>query len=686
MTSPFTTSRASRPADRAGRRVRGLLLALIGLTLALGPATAARAQTPPPGTRTMRLNLIDGRTWPTVTLNFNLRSLDNTALGTLAPPQFAVTENGTTQQITRVALGKEIGTPLAVVLVLDTSGSMRGEKLTAAEAAAAGFLNALGPNDEAALVPFSTEVGKPTPFTADRSVLDQALQAQVAQGNTALYDALFEAAQVASQAAAGRRRAIVLLTDGQDTSSLKAPLNSVQAAKDAGALVYTIGVGGDTDSEVLGALSTPTGGRYIPAAGPADLQAIYVQLAQELAGQYLLIYRSTTQVHKAYELIRVEMHYTTPTGETLTQVGYYRPPASAIVPEAAPALPTALPVAQVPIPAGLPADPAAAPPVVAAPPTVDNASLQTARVVGMIAGLLAAAAVLLAFGGLLLVRAPTLVGERLNRYVATPELGAPEVPANFSARVLYPMFDSLGRRLQRLTPAGYLEQLGRLISQAGPSYRMRRAGFLGMQLGLGIVGLVLVGGWALLAAPHDGLRIALAAGLGVFAGIYLPYFQLTRRVTQRKRALVRALPAALDFMAIMVEAGTGFDGALAELVRRWRNTLTDEFALLLIDFQIGKPRRDAWRDLSTRTQVPDLNAFVIAMMQSEQTGSSIAHILRTQADQLRIRRRQRAEEEARTAPVKMLIPLALFIFPCLLIVILGPAIPQILQSLVHLGG
>ena len=124
-------------------------------------------------------------------------------------------------------------------------------------------------------------------------------------------------------------------------------------------------------------------------------------------------------------------------------------------------------------------------------------------------------------------------------------------------------------------------------------------------------------------------------------------FWLARRVTRRKAALLRSLPGALDFLAINVEAGMGFDAALAEVTRRWHNPLTDEFALMLIDFQIGKPRKDAWRDLVRRTQVPDLTSFVTAMLQNEQVGSSIGNILRVQAEHMRVRRRQRAEEAAR---------------------------------------
>ena len=122
---------------------------------------------------------------------------------------------------------------------------------------------------------------------------------------------------------------------------------------------------------------------------------------------------------------------------------------------------------------------------------------------------------------------------------------------------------------------------------------MAGCGAGGAPVGLGVgcgVGLL----WAFVSARNEPLKWLLAGGGGLFAGFYLPYYQLVSRVAKRKKQLLRALPAALDFLVIMIEAGTGLDTAMSELVRRWRNTLTDEFALLLIDFQIGKARREAW--------------------------------------------------------------------------------------------
>jgi tight adherence protein C len=572
-----------------------------------------------------------------------------------------------------------------VVLVVDTSGSMQDGPLEAAKSAGVAFIEALGPRDEVALLPFNSTVGPATAFTTDKAQVAAALNAQVAEGETSLYDALHTAAGLAAGAPVDNRRAIVLLTDGRDTGSRQTALTGMTAAQDANALVYTISVGGDVDGAVLASLSEPTGGRYIPAASAADLQGIYVELARELTGQFLLTYTSTTRTAKDYESIRVLVRYTPPGGEAVTQELRYRPPPAAILPPTPAPRPTAA-VTAVPLPPGLSwTIPRPAPPVVVAPP-VDPLPVP-GQAIGLMAGVLAALAVLLAGGGLVLLTAPSSVRSRMGRYVAPQELdGLPGAPrASFSARVLYPMLDTLGRRLNALTPGSYLDQVQQLLYQAGPPYRLQRSSFLGLQVGLAVGTMLLALLWAFLSARNEPLKWLLAGGGGLFAGFYIPYFMLTRRVTRRKKQLLRALPAALDFLVIMVEAGTGFDSALGEVSRRWRNTLTDEFALLLIDFQIGKPRRDAWRELTTRTQVPELNSFVAAMLQSEQTGASISHLLRTQAEQMRIRRRQRAEEEARMAPVKMLIPMALFIFPCILIIILGPAIPQIMSTLGNLG-
>ena len=204
-----------------------------------------------------------------------------------------------------------------------------------------------------------------------------------------------------------------------------------------------------------------------------------------------------------------------------------------------------------------------------------------------------------------------------------------------------------------------------------------------MLLSVFTLGLILL--WVANSKTQTPAQWALGGIVGLGIGGYLPYFWLKRKVKRRQKMLLRSLPGALDFLAINVEAGLGFDAALTQVVKRWRNTLTDEFALLLIDFQIGKPRKEAWKELIRRTQVPDLTSFITAMLQNEQVGVSISTLLRTQADQMRVKRRQAAEEAARTAPVKMLIPMVFCIFPGIFVIVLGPAVPQLLGTFMNFG-
>ena len=669
-----TTRRGPRAGAWLG--AAGVLLTL----LCLLTAPAVHAQT---ATRRVHINQVRSSDWPTVTLNFSLQSLDDTPLGDVRVEQFAVEENDVAQQVGDLTAGSGAsGPPLSVVLVVDTSGSMQGDKLRLAQEAGDVFIQALGARDEVALLPFNSQVGPAVPFTTDKEQVTNALKALTANGDTRLYDALAAAAALIEKVPAENRQAIVLLTDGRDTGSTRNALTSSEVARQAGALVYTISVGEDTDSAVLQALSEPTGGRYIAAGNADNLRNVYLELAHELTGQFLLTYTSTSHTAKNYETIRLRLRYTLASGEVVTQEVRYRPPAAAIIPATAAPRPVTTAVVSVPLPPGLAR--VAVPPL--APAQVESAPAPggpNAQAVGMVAAILASMGVLAAFSGLVLVTAPSVVRGRMDRFVAEQMLArVPGAPSpNFSTRVLYPFLDQVGRRLNALTPHSYLDQVQQLLYQSGPPYRLQRSSFVGLQVGLG-VGALLVGLlWAMISARNEPLKWLMAGGVGLLVGLYLPYYSLVRRVTRRKKVLLRALPGALDFMVIMVEAGVGFDQALGELTRRWRNTLTDDFALLLIDFQIGKPRREAWRELTSRTQLPELNAFVAAMLQSEQTGASVSGLLRVQAEQMRTRRRQRAEEEARMAPVKMLIPMGLFIFPCILIVILGPAIPQILGTL-----
>jgi tight adherence protein C len=156
---------------------------------------------------------------------------------------------------------------------------------------------------------------------------------------------------------------------------------------------------------------------------------------------------------------------------------------------------------------------------------------------------------------------------------------------------------------------------------------------------------------------------------------------LTRKVDERKKAVERDLPDVIDLLVISVEAGLGFEAALGRVVQNVPGELSDEFSRMLQETRVGVSRSEAMRNLAGRTNVDDLNSFILSINQADQFGVSIARMLRVQADELRVRRRQRAQERAFGAPVKMVFPLVLCIFPGLFVVLLGPAAIKIFDTL-----
>lgn len=177
-----------------------------------------------------------------------------------------------------------------------------------------------------------------------------------------------------------------------------------------------------------------------------------------------------------------------------------------------------------------------------------------------------------------------------------------------------------------------------------------------------------------------GRMLALVAIL-VAVGFFAPDVWLSRLIAARKKEMSLALPDILDMLTISVEAGLGFDAALSKVVQNFHGALSQEFFRFLQETQLGRSRRDAWRNLAERTNIPEVNSFVLAVLQADVFGVSIGKVLRVQAEEMRTKRRQRAEEIAMKAPVKVVFPLVLCIFPALLIVILGPAGIRIFQSL-----
>lgn len=256
-----------------------------------------------------------------------------------------------------------------------------------------------------------------------------------------------------------------------------------------------------------------------------------------------------------------------------------------------------------------------------------------------------------------------------------------ELSQPFSERVLLPMIRASSSFVSRFTPQRTIENTQHKLELAGSPNNWSAAEFLGIR---GLSALLLAAlTFMLLMLTDAGItrQLLFGAVMGLL-GFFLPSIWLGRRIKGRQDEIIKTLPDALDLLTISVEAGLPFDGAMQRVAEKWDNELSRGFQRLLTEMQVGKSRRDALRDMADRMDVPDVTSFVAALVQADQLGISIAKVLRIQAEQMRIKRRQRAEEKAQQAPIKMLLPMTFLIFPTILIIILGPAFLVLKESAV----
>jgi tight adherence protein C len=258
-----------------------------------------------------------------------------------------------------------------------------------------------------------------------------------------------------------------------------------------------------------------------------------------------------------------------------------------------------------------------------------------------------------------------------------------ELQSPFLERTFRPLAARLSASMGRMASSSFQDKAEKRLALAGNPGNLRVADWLGIKAVAAVIGALLFfflfGVIGILGLPPL-LRILMGA-VGLLFGYTIPEFWLGGRVKKRQHAVLLQIPDALDLLTISVRAGLGFDAALAKVVEKLDGPLTDEFRRALAEVRVGKTRREALRDIVPRTEVPPLTNFIGAIIQAEQLGVSISKVLQVQSEQLRIERRQRAEEMAAKATIKMLFPLVGCIFPSLFIIILGPAIILIMQNL-----
>ena len=282
-------------------------------------------------------------------------------------------------------------------------------------------------------------------------------------------------------------------------------------------------------------------------------------------------------------------------------------------------------------------------------------------------------AIMLIIAGIVSPRAADDIDARLMQYGRPMTLEEIELSQPFGQRIVVPMLDASARFVSRFTPQRTLENTRHNLELAGNPNNWSATEFIGVRGLSGLLLGALTFAVTMLANVGVGQQLLFTVGMALL-GFFLPVVWLGSRIRRRQDEIVKTLPDALDLLTISVEAGLPFDGAMQRVAEKWDNELSRAFQRMLTEMRVGKSRREALRDMSDRMEVPDVTSFVAALIQADQLGISIAKVLRIQSEQMRIKRRQRAEEKAQQAPIKMLLPMTFLIFPTILIVILGPAL------------
>ena len=279
------------------------------------------------------------------------------------------------------------------------------------------------------------------------------------------------------------------------------------------------------------------------------------------------------------------------------------------------------------------------------------------------------------------------ISPRLQAFVAEQEdqgrkwmglfsLQPRELSGSMTSRLVLPFLKRIGNKFSRFTPTNAIENVRQDLYVAGNPLGFGPGEFLGVRLAMVLAGILL----ALLFLRRDFNQLNILIGILIPIACYIvPILWLRLSVRSQQNKIRKGLPSALDILSVCVDAGLGFDQGLQRVSNQWDTRIAAEFGRVVSEMEMGLSRREALRNLADRLDIIELSSFVAIIIQSEQIGTSIANTLHVQADQMREERRYRAQEKARTIPIKMLFPLAFLIFPAIMAILIGPAIPQLLS-------
>ncbi|GAA0591019.1 hypothetical protein GCM10009001_03800 [Virgibacillus siamensis] len=272
-----------------------------------------------------------------------------------------------------------------------------------------------------------------------------------------------------------------------------------------------------------------------------------------------------------------------------------------------------------------------------------------------------------------------IVQQRIDTYLIKNHNEAAATEASFKERILVPVWADLKKNFRKKLGREKAAKMELKLLQAGEPFGMGPVEFKIIQMLL-IILLTVVAVVYSLALQFNGGIVLLAAVIGCAVAIQLPNSYLKIKIDKRSRLAIKELPDVLDLLTISLEAGLGFDSAVSQVVKKKKGILAEEFKVMLEEMRLGKIRKNALNDLSRRIQLEELKTIVYSIVQAEKLGVGMVSVLRVQTEDMRERRRQQAEEKAMKAPIKMMFPLVIFIFPTLFIILLGPAILQFMAN------